>query len=150
MVEMGRFCIAPGPPDPDILRVAWGALTAYVDQNRVDLLFGCSSFPGVDAKDHAGAFSYLTGRHLAPECWRPGIRAADIVRFDHDAVGDQTDFRLAIKILPPLLRSYLAMGGWVGDHAVIDGDLNTMHVFTGLEIAKIPAARARLLRAISA
>lgn len=149
MVEMGRFCIAPGLPDPDILRVAWGALTAYVDRNRVDLLFGCSSFPGADANDHADAFRYLAARHLAPECWRPGARAADIVRFDLGTTRGQPDFRHAINTLPPLLRSYLAMGGWVGDHAVIDDDLNTIHVFTGLEIAKIPATRARLLRAIS-
>ena len=27
MVEMGRFCIHPDRRDPDILRVAWGAMT---------------------------------------------------------------------------------------------------------------------------
>ena len=47
----------------------------------------------------------------------------------------------------PLLRTYLVMGGWVSDHAVVDRDLNTLHVFTGLEIRAIPPARARLLRA---
>ena len=31
MVEMGRFCIAPGLRDHDIVRVAWGAMTKYVD-----------------------------------------------------------------------------------------------------------------------
>ncbi|MEY8839953.1 GNAT family N-acetyltransferase, partial [Cribrihabitans sp. XS_ASV171] len=30
MVEMGRFCIHPDYTDPDILRVAWGAMTTYV------------------------------------------------------------------------------------------------------------------------
>ena len=39
------------------------------------------------------------------------------------------------------------MGGWVSDHAVVDNDLGTLHVFTGVEISRIPAARARLLRA---
>jgi putative hemolysin len=51
--------------------------------------------------------------------------------------------------MPPLLRTYLLMGGCVSDHAVIDGDLNTLHVFTGLEIAAIPPARARALRAVA-
>jgi hypothetical protein len=45
------------------------------------------------------------------------------------------------------LRTYLLMGGWVSDHAVVDNDLNTLHVFTGLEIKGIPASRKRLLRA---
>jgi hypothetical protein len=42
------------------------------------------------------------------------------------------------------------MGRWVSDHAVIDHDLGTLHVFTGVEIAAIPPARARALRAIAA
>ena len=50
--------------------------------------------------------------------------------------------------MPPLLRSYLRMGGWVGDHAVVDGDLDTLHVFTGLEVGAIPAARVRRLRSL--
>jgi putative hemolysin len=51
--------------------------------------------------------------------------------------------------MPPLLRSYLAMGGWVSDHAVLDKALNTLHVFTGLEVSTIPPARARRLRALA-
>jgi putative hemolysin len=47
--------------------------------------------------------------------------------------------------MPPLLRAYLSMGGWVSDHAVIDNKLNTLHVFTGLEVSKIPAAKKRFL-----
>ena len=43
--------------------------------------------------------------------------------------------------MPPLLRSYLALGGWVSDHAVVDPGLQTMHVFTGVEIgrSRLPA-----------
>jgi putative hemolysin len=56
------------------------------------------------------------------------------------------DLKQALRKMPPLLRSYLAMGGWVSDHAVIDSELNTLHVFTGVEIDRVPAGRARLLR----
>jgi putative hemolysin len=54
-----------------------------------------------------------------------------------------------MRAMPPLLRSYLAMGGWVSDHAVVDRDLGTLHVFTALEIAALPPARARRLRALA-
>jgi hypothetical protein len=37
----------------------------------------------------------------------------------------------------------------VSDHAVCDDDLDTLHVFTAVEIAKIPPARARALRLIA-
>jgi hypothetical protein len=41
------------------------------------------------------------------------------------------------------------MGGWVSDHAVLDPDLDTTHVFTALTIAAIPAPRTRALRALA-
>ena len=67
MVEMGRFCIHPDWQDPDILRVAWGAMTLYVDNTGVEMLFGCSSFIGVDAEAFADAFALLNARHIAPK-----------------------------------------------------------------------------------
>ena len=54
-----------------------------------------------------------------------------------------------MRHMPPLLRTYLMMGGWVSDHAVIDRQMGTLHVFTGVEIRAIPAARQRLLRALA-
>jgi putative hemolysin len=60
------------------------------------------------------------------------------------------DLKAALRAMPPLLRSYLAMGGWVSDHAVVDRDLGTLHVFTGLEVGGVPEARIQALRAYSA
>ena len=48
--------------------------------------------------------------------------------------------------LPPLLKTYLMMGGWVIDHVVVDHYMGTLHVFTGVEIGKIPAARNGALK----
>ncbi|PIV75799.1 MAG: ornithine-acyl-ACP acyltransferase [Rhodobacteraceae bacterium CG17_big_fil_post_rev_8_21_14_2_50_65_11] len=150
MLELGRFCIHPDWHDPDILRVAWGALTGHVDRKGVRLLFGCSSFQGTDAAPYAEAFALLCDRHLAPARWRPGVKAPEVVRYcDEDGAQRALDKRRARALLPPLLRSYLLMGGWVSDHAVIDRDLGTLHVFTGLEIDAVPPARARLLRAVA-
>jgi L-ornithine Nalpha-acyltransferase len=154
MMELGRFCIDPVRQDADILRLSWGAVTRLVDQNEVALLFGCSSFVGTNTGPYLEALALLQHRHLAPEDWRPGVKAPQAVRFldllkDRPA-SQKPDLKRAQMQLPPLLRSYLSMGGWVGDHLVIDPDLNTCHVFTGLEVAKVPAARQRLLREVAA
>ncbi|MBZ0127729.1 MAG: GNAT family N-acetyltransferase [Rhodobacteraceae bacterium] len=149
MVEMGRFCIAPDVRDPDVLRIAWGAMTRYVDQHGVELLFGCSSFQGTEAGAYLDAFALLSERHLAPKRWLPRVKAKSVFRFAKVLRLRKPDLRLAMKGMPPLLRTYLVMGGWVSDHAVVDRDLNTLHVFTGLEIKAIPKTRARLLRAVS-
>ena len=146
MVEMGRFCIAPDVKDPDILRVAWGAMTRYVDENGVEMLFGCSSFRGTDAVAYQDAFAMLREKHLAPKRWLPRVKAPDVFRFAR-GLRRKPDAKLAMLHMPPLLRTYLMMGGWVSDHAVVDTKMNTLHVFTGLEINAIPAARKRLLRA---
>lgn len=148
MVEMGRFCVAPGVTDPDILRVAWGAVTSFVDREGVGLLFGCSSFHGTDTQAYADAFAMLRDRHIAPRRWLPRIKAPNVFRFAQ-RLRRTPDRKRALKTMPPLLRSYLTMGGWVSDHAVVDTDLNTLHVFTGLEIRAIPPARARALRALA-
>ena len=146
MVEMGRFCIHPDWKDPDILRVAWGAMTAYVDAEGVEMLFGCSSFHGTDAEAYADAFAMLKERHLAPKRWLPKVKAPKVFRFAQK-LRRKPDAKQAMLRMPPLLRTYLLMGGWVSDHAVVDSHMNTLHVFTGLEINAIPPARKRLLRA---
>ncbi len=148
MVEMGRFCIHPDIQDPDILRVAWGAMTTYVDDNKVEMLFGCSSFQGTDAEKYLDAFAILKERHLAPKRWLPRPKAPQVFRFAQK-LRRKPDAKLAMLRMPPLLRTYLLMGGWVSDHAVVDRQLNTLHVFTGLEIGAIPPARKRLLRAVA-
>ncbi|MGB0926190.1 MAG: GNAT family N-acetyltransferase [Pikeienuella sp.] len=147
MVEMGRFCVHPDHSDPEILRVAWGAMTAYVDEFGVQMLFGCSSFPGTEGEAHMEAFALLKARHLAPLRWLPKVKAPRVFPFAKKLGVTTPDVKQAVSRMPPLLRTYLAMGGWVSDHAVVDNDLGTLHVFTGVEINRIPPSRARMLRA---
>ncbi|UWQ76317.1 GNAT family N-acetyltransferase [Leisingera sp. M658] len=148
MAELGRFCVHHDWHDPDILRIAWGAVTVFVDARGVQMLFGCSSFAGNSTAEYLDAFALLKHRHLAPLCWRPQVKAPDVFRFAA-RLRRKPDAKKALLHMPPLLRTYLLMGGWVSDHAVVDACMNTLHVFTGLEIGAIPAARKRLLRAVA-
>ncbi|WP_338548215.1 GNAT family N-acetyltransferase [Roseovarius phycicola] len=148
IVEMGRFCIHPDARDPDILRAAWAAMTRYVDENGIELLFGCSSFKGTDSDAYLDAFAMLKEKHLAPRRWLPRVKAPSVFNFAQKLRWFKPDAKQAMMAMPPLLRTYLVMGGWVSDHAVVDRQMNTLHVFTGLEINAIPPARKRLLRAV--
>lgn len=149
VIEMGRFCMRPGWRDPVILRLAWGAVANAVDACEAGLLFGCSSFEGASGEAHHTALNLLAARHLAPQRWMPGIKAPHVVPYAAGiADRDQDGSREAFTTIPPLLRSYLGLGGWVSDHAVLDTDLDTLHVFTGLEIDRIPPQRARRLREV--
>ena len=144
--EVGRFCTAPGAYDPDIWRLALAGLGRLVDGHGIGLLMGCTSFRGADGSGLDRRLARLMRAHVAPDAWRPRIGAPEILCFD----GGGTDrnaprARLPGVAMPPLLRFYLGLGGWVSDHAVIDRDLDTLHVFTGVEIARIPAAWRRFL-----
>lgn len=148
MVEMGRFCMDPALHDPDIVRIAWAAMTRFVEEGGIEMLFGCSSFTGCEPAPHAEAFAMLKDRHLAPRRWWPRVKAPRVFRFARALRRHTADPKQAMAAIPPLLRSYLAMGGWVSDHAVVDPVLRTMHVFTGVEIRAIPPARKRMLAAL--
>ena len=148
MVEMGRFCVHPDWKDPDILRVAWAAMTRYVDEAGIELMFGCASFRGTNAEAYQDAFAMLRDRHIAPKRWLPRVKAPKVFRFA-SRLRCKPDMKQAMLRMPPLLKTYLMMGGWVSDHAVVDTQMNTLHVFTGVEINAIPPARKRLLRAVA-
>ena len=126
-LEVGRVCLAPEAADPDLPRVMLAAFARIVAERRAAALFGCASFP----PDAAGMGRLA--RHVAPLEWRPA-RAAGAVDLP-DVPGP----------LPPMLRGYLALGAGVSDHAIVDDDLGTLHVFTALPVDAIPPGRARRL-----
>ncbi len=145
LMEIGRFCIAPEARDGEALRLAIAVLTRLVVEARATLLFGCASFPGTDSEPHGPSLAWLGAHHLAPVGLRPDRRAAET----RGLAGPLTDPRAARAGLPPLLRSYLGMGGVVSDHAVIDRRMNTLHVLCMVDLAAIPPGRARALRALA-
>ncbi|PZX17551.1 putative hemolysin [Palleronia aestuarii] len=145
VIEVGRLCVAPSGAAADILRVVWAALARIVERERAGLLIGCASFAGTDPDRHRAAFDLLGRHHLGPDEIRPQGSARSI-RFATDA---PVAARQGLAALPPLLRSYLAMGGWVGGHAVIDDAMDTIHVFTALDVAAIPKTRRRALLSLA-
>ena len=147
IAEIGRFCVAAGGVHPDVLRLAWGAMTRIVDEGQAGLLVGCTSFQGADWTRHRAGLALLAAEFVGPTEHLPGRKAAEVVELA--GAGAVSDRRAALAGLPPLLRTYLGMGGWVSDHAVVDRELDTLHVFTCVEVERVPPARAASLRAVA-
>jgi putative hemolysin len=90
-------------------------------------MFGCASLPGTDPDAIAIPLSYLHHYHLAPPALRPRAlaeRYVDMRRLHPNAI----DSAGALAALPPLIKGYLRLGGFVGDGAVIDPQFNTTDV----------------------
>ena len=144
MIEVGRFCIDPEDNDQSVVLTAWAALAKIVDQNQTGLLFGCSSFEGIEKEKYLDSFALLRDRYVAPYHLRPKIKAAQIFCYSKDLIFT-VDKKKALSNMPPLLKTYLSMGAWVSDHAVVDFNMKTLHLFTGMEISKIPKRRKQFL-----
>ena len=144
MIEVGRFCIDPEVNDPSVVLTAWAALAQIVDHNQTEFLFGCSSFEGIEKEKYFDSFALLRDRYMAPDHWRPKIKAAQVFCYSKDLIY-KVDKKKALLNMPPLLKTYLSMGAWVSDHAVVDLNMKTLHLFTGMEISKIPKSRKKFL-----
>jgi len=103
-------------------------------------MFGCASLPGTDPQAVAGLLSYLHSRHLAPAELRPRALPGRYVAMARTADADpEIDPHLARAALPPLIKGYLRLGGFVGDGAVIDHQFNTIDVLIILPVSAINA-----------
>ena len=143
-MEVGRVCTDPFANDPDILRLVWAYLAQFVEKRNIVFVFGCTSFEGTDHKKYIDCFAVLRARYLGPKNMLPSVKSQSVLKFAKK-LRSEVNLKTAMMKMPPLLRAYLSMGGWVSDHAVIDNKLNTLHVFTGLEVSKIPPAKKRFL-----
>ena len=88
---------------------------------------GCASLPGTDPDGLAAPLSYLYYHHLAPPALRARAlpeRFVDMRRLGPAAL----DPARMLAALPPLIKGYLRLGGFVGDGAVIDQQFNTTDV----------------------
>jgi L-ornithine Nalpha-acyltransferase len=127
VLELGRSCVHEAYRTRGTLQLLWRGIAAYVFQLRIDLMFGCASLPGTDLDALAPMLSYLHHNHLAPPALRPRALAHRYVPMDRlDPSG--VDLRAALAELPPLVKGYLRLGGFVGDGAVLDSQFNTTDV----------------------
>ena len=126
-LEMGRSCVLPEYRTKAVLQLLWQGIAEYVVHYNIQFLFGCASFHGTDPQEHAEALSYLYYNHMAPEQFRP--KALESVYTKMDLLPpEKVDAKNAIRSLPPLVKGYIRIGGFVGDGAFIDHDFDTIDV----------------------
>lgn len=127
ILELGRSCVDARARNHATLQMMWRGNAAYVFHHKIDLMFGCASLPGTDPDALAEELTYLHLRHLAPPALRVRAlphRYVAMERLPAEAVNP----RRALALLPPLVKGYLRLGGFVGDGAVIDQQFNTTDV----------------------
>ncbi len=134
ILEVGRSCVDAEFRNRPTMQLLWRGIADYIASYDVDILFGCASLHGTDPKELAAPLTYLYYYHLAA----PYIRATALPhRYVDMRLMDPKDVDPASNIskvlsplshLPPLIKGYLRLGGFVGDGAVVDEQFNTTDV----------------------
>jgi putative hemolysin len=127
VLELGRSCVDTGYRTRPTMQLLWRGIAAYVWQHDIAVMFGCASLPGTEVEKLRLPLSYLYFYHLAPPALRPYALKERYVDMRLMEPGD-IDPRVALAELPPLIKGYLRLGGFVGDGAVIDEQFNTTDV----------------------
>ena len=147
LLELGRSCVREGYRNGVALHLLWTGLADYTRARDIDVLFGVASLHGTDTDALAAPLSLLHHKHLAPPELR--VRAQESVYQPMnlkplagiDRVG-------AMRAMPPLIKSYLKLGGYVGDGAFVDHAFNTTDVCLVIDVnAMSPTLRARYSKA---
>ncbi len=127
ILELGRSCVHPEYRNRAVMQLLWRGIGAYVSMYDIQLMFGCASFAGTDPDQHAMGLSYLHHFHLAPTSLR--ARALEHMYVNMNRIPmDQLDAKEAFASLPPLIKGYLRLGGYIGDGAILDHQCNTTDV----------------------
>lgn len=127
VLELGRSCVDPAYRTRMTMQCLWRGIAGYVFTHGIDLMFGCASLHGTDPQALAVPLSFLYHHHLAPESIRP--RALPELFAEMNLLpAEKVDVRKAVDELPPLVKGYLRLGGFVGDGAVVDRQFNTTDV----------------------
>jgi putative hemolysin len=136
ILEVGRACVDAAHRNRPSMQLLWRGIASYAIHYDVRIMFGCASLPGTDPQALARPLSYLHYNHLAPIAIRARALPGRYVRtdilpprdIDVEAAVAELDSRTTLSALPPLIKGYLRLGGYIGDGAVIDPDFQTTDV----------------------
>jgi putative hemolysin len=127
MLELGRSCVDARSRNRPTMQLLWRGIAAYVFHHDISLMFGCASLHGTDPGALALPLSYLYHFHLAPPAFRTAALPGLYVDMNF-LPPEEVDPKAALAALPPLVKGYLRLGGFIGDGAVIDEQFNTTDV----------------------
>ncbi len=142
-VELGRACVHKSYRSSIVLALLWRGLSEYIATSQSRYLFGCSSVKTTDPFEIAIVYVYLMEKYAAPaelltkptELYRIE-NFAEHVEKARKMVKEEIE-ETAIKLVPPLLSSYLKSGGYVCGEPALDIDFKCVDFLTLMDMHKL-------------
>ena len=136
LVELGRSCVHRDYRGGIGIYQLWRGLACYVLDNEIEVMFGVASFHGTDVDELGPALTLLHRNYLAPQDMRVRSWPEHYVSMDRVADIDLNHTQ-AMASVPPLIKAYLRLGGFVGDGAYVDHVFNTVDVCLVMDTARM-------------
>ncbi|MGC6390601.1 MAG: GNAT family N-acetyltransferase [Alphaproteobacteria bacterium] len=136
LLELGRSCVRADYRTNPVVQLLWRGIHQYIIHHDIGLLFGCASLHGTEPKDLALPLSFLHQSCLAPPAWRARAIAERYVNMN--ILDEVVSMKMALPQLPPLIKGYLRLGGYIGEGAVVDHQFNTTDVLIILLMENVP------------
>jgi putative hemolysin len=139
VAEIGRTCLHPDYRGGLAGMALFHGVLGHLARREIGFLVGTASLPGADPARHMPALRRLRQEALAPSELRPVARGADAVTVAGEAPRD------AMRAVPPLIKSYLRAGAWVGEGAWLDRGFDCVDVCILLDLdrVRLPGRRSR-------
>ncbi len=127
-VEVGRSCIHPDYRAGTVISLLWSALTQYVVAHSYEYFIGCASISIMDGGYAASRiYREVAARHLAPPKYRVVPRCPLPIKELHSDARSE---------LPPIVKGYLRIGGYVCGEPAWDPDFHSADLFVLVSMAR--------------
>lgn len=136
ILELGRACVHANYRTQGVIRLLWKGLLYYTKRNRIKYLFGCASFPGLDASIYQHGFSYLHYARTAPEHICPKVLPKNALKVSIFPP-EEVHITRAWSEIPSLLRAYLQVGGWVGQGVFQDDEFRCFDMCVVVDVERL-------------
>jgi putative hemolysin len=134
-LELGRSCVLPEFRTKRTIELLWHGSWAYVRKHGYDVMFGCASLNGVEVEPHREALALLYEAAKADADWDVSGNG-ELVDLSALSQGN-SNFKNAIRALPPLIKGYLRLGAMFASQAVIDRQFGTIDVLVLLPVSRL-------------
>lgn len=144
-VELGRACIAKDHRNGVVISLLWRGIYTYMKSKNTDLLFGCSSIKGINARQAALLWRYFEKSDLIDHVFKTNPHYAFKVPLREEYLSqehgemDSSELAEVKMLLPPLLRSYLKFGAKVAGEPTLDDEMGCVDFLTVMRIENLSA-----------
>jgi putative hemolysin len=143
LLELGRSCVEPAYRKHPILPLMWRAIILFIEERKVEYIFGCASVDEPSAEKIGKIFSFFKENCFSPSRFR--IQPLNGKTYPYEPQVKSVTVREISESLPALIKGYLKMGAQVCGEPVWDKEFNTADFFMLLETQKINASYKKKL-----